>query len=161
MPADTMTHESTPVTMKGAMPGLLGSRPLARLLSPVVAILPWWVTVFGIAQMRAWRTPLPGTQDLALILTVTVSLLVAAMVWALVTAWSSTGPLVAGWCTLVTSWILASDVGRRILLELTISGGVDFMRTVDWLAQPVFALIVGSFLIAAGLGAAGARRLRG
>lgn len=155
----TYPRETSATTRAIPMPRALRSRLLARLLSPALATLPWWVTVMGVARLSAWQYPLPGESGLGPVLTATAFLLVGAVLWALVTAWSATGPLCAGVCTLWTAGLLATRQGQLIMSRLTLTTDVDFMRTSQYLAHPGHSVVVGCLLLAAGLGAAGARRL--
>lgn len=161
MSFESTTYQSgtSAATSAIPMPRVLHSRLLARLLSPALAILPWWITVMGVARLSAWQYPLPGDSGLGPVLTAAAFLLVAAVLWALVSAWSATGPLLAGVCTVWTAVFLATREGQLIMSRLTLTTDVDFMRTTQYLAHPGHSVVVGCLLLAAGLGAAGARRL--
>ena len=159
MTTETLTHGDSPTAARGALQDILRSRVVAWLLSPLVAILPWWITILGVMALARWQYPGPGeSADVSLLVGATAWLLFAGLLWALVTAWSSTGPVVAGMCSLLTGWLLNTGAAQNRVWDLTYVLDLDTSQEVRWLAQPVFFLLVGSLLVAAGLGAAGARR---
>lgn len=138
-----------------------GSRALARLLTPVLAVIPWLLTMAGLAVAAEWqlRYQQRFETDWGFVLGAAAVLVVAGLIWAALTAWSSVGTVLAGVITLVLGGVVASpEAGRQIydlLLDLPGDG-----RRVYFIVTPTNFFLIGSLLIAAGLGAAGARRMR-
>lgn len=137
------------------------SRLLAQLLAPVVAIVPW-LTTFGGATLLGHATvrmQVRFEQPWGLLLGGLFVLVVAALLWAALTAWSSSGAVVAAGCTIGVGVLLATREGARFLWEMTGEGPVTLQRPLLTVLTPTTFFLVGSLLLAAGLGAAGARRL--
>lgn len=137
------------------------SRVLARVLSPVAAVLPWLVMMAGQGLMlkayesyrirfeMGWGTLIVGV----------ILMLVAAILWAALAAWSSTGPLVAGAATIGLGLFVATSSGARLIYRLGVEGPASVQSVMYGVLTPVNLIPIGSLLLAAGLGAAGARRL--
>lgn len=153
----TQTHQTAPSSASATQ--ILRSRWTARLLSPVVAVLPWWVTLIGVAGLYEWRNSFNGGPGFSLVLGPTLWLLLGALLWGAVTAWSSVGTLLAGGWTVLTGLGLSTRAGQIWLGRVTLSRDVDFMMTADWLGRPFFALVIGSLLLAMGLATAVVRHL--
>lgn len=135
-----------------------GGRLLAWLLTPFAAVVPWWLMCAGVwVVARAlqaysvrftteWGTALAGV----------AVLLLAAVLWAAVTAWSSVGTTLAGVCTLAFGLAMfALSVSHRVYDLVPRSLG----REAYFVLSPLNFVLMGSLLIAAGLGAAAARRI--
>lgn len=137
------------------------SRLMAQLLAPVVAIFPW-LTTFAGATLLAYATVRMQErfeQQWGLVFGGLVVLVVAALLWAALAAWSSSGALVAGVCTIAVGVLLATRGWSRFLWEVTGDGPVTLQRPLLTVITPFNFFLVGSLLLAVGLGAAGARRL--
>lgn len=143
-------------------PGAGGGRLVAQLVTPFVAVVPWLLTAAGalllanasIAYRLTYET---GWAELVggVLLT-----LLAAAIWAALTVWSSVGATVAGLCTLVLGIVAATEPGARMVYRIGREGPVSLQSSLYIVATPTMLIPLGSLLIAAGLGAAGARRLR-
>lgn len=134
-------------------------RVLPRLLTPFLAVVPWLVTMGGLWMLaRSGRAFAERFEtQWGFTLGAVALLLVAALLWAALTAWSSVGTTVAGLCSLVFG-IALSDVRLTSEIHQLVP---DLMTRDVWLfITPMNFLLLGSVLIAAGLGAAGARRVR-
>lgn len=135
------------------------SRMLGRLLTPFLAMVPWLLTMGGLwllasATKSSWEQfeTQWGSVGGAVVLFV-----VAALLWAAVTAWSSVGTTLAGLATLAVGVALnIASVAREIYNFFPNTMGAQ----VWYFVSPMNFLLVGSLLLAAGLGAAGARRMR-
>ena len=138
-----------------------GSRALARLLTPVLAVLPWLLTMGGLVLAAEWQMRFMQRlqSEWGFLLGATAVFVVAALVWAGLTAWSSVGTVLAGLLTILLGLALATpDLGREIYTLLTdLSGDSGRVYTI---ATPINFALIGSLLLAAGLGASGARRMR-
>lgn len=136
-----------------------GSRALAQALAPVVAVVPWLMTVGGLWAMgRASESMAARFQtDWVWVLGGLAALVVAALVWAAVIAWSSSGALAAGLCSLVAGVALSiPGVMSEVYSALPSGGG----RSLWYVVTSGNFMLLGSLLLAAGLGASAARRLR-
>ncbi|WP_435201953.1 hypothetical protein [Janibacter sp. GS2] len=136
-----------------------GGRTLARVLSPVVAVLPWSMTVGGLwAMARVSRNSALRLEPAwGWLLGALALLVLAALVWAALTAWSSVGTTLAGLCTLALGVAVSIPaLWQQVSPSLSRVLGQDFWFVIN----PTNCLLMGSLLLAAGLGAAGARRLR-
>ncbi len=138
-----------------------GSRALARLLTPVLAVLPWLLTMAGVGLAAEWqvRYQLRFESQWAFILGAAALLVVAALVWGVVTAWSSVGTILAGLLTLALGLAVSvPEIGREVFrLGSQLPGDGRWWYTA---MSAINLLVLGSLLLAAGLGAAGARRTR-
>lgn len=137
-----------------------GGRALAQALAPVVAIVPWLMTMGGLwALGRASESLAARFQtDWAWVLGGLALLVVAALVWAAVIAWSSSGAIAAGLCSLAAGFALSfPSVMSEVYSALPRSGG----RSLWYVVTSGNFMLLGSLLLAAGIGAAAARRLRG
>lgn len=138
-----------------------GSRVLARLLTPFLAVIPWVLTMAGLAVGAEWQERFAQRfqTEWGFLLGTAAVLVVAALVWAALTAWSSVGTVLAGALTLLLGVMIASPEAARHLFDLLMElpgGG----RRVYFIVTPINFFLIGSLLLAAGLGAAGARRMR-
>lgn len=141
-------------------PRKAGSSWLARLVSPFVAVVPWLLTMAGLAVANRWLVDLQRAMEVSWghIIGGTALLIVAALVWAALTAWSSVGTFVAGACTILFGVVLSvPDLFFRVSQAVSDAPGLDLGIAFDTLSPPRF-LLFGSLLVAAALGAAGARR---
>ena len=134
------------------------SRLLAWLLTPLVAVLPWWVTIGGLWMLaRGWRSYAEQFQpQWGATFAGAAVLVLAALLWAAVTAWSSVGTTVAGLCTLALGVALGDLQLARSIYDLV---PTSVGRDAYVILTPMNFLLFGSLLLAAGLGGAGARRL--
>ncbi|WP_201467865.1 hypothetical protein [Janibacter melonis] len=154
----TTTDDASPYRLEGRP----RSRGLARALSPLVAVAPWLLTVAGIALAGEWQRGVyaRGERSLGLLLAALVVLLLAALLWAAVTAWSSVGTVLAGVLTVVLALALgAPGPVSRAISQSVLEAGLPY-RAYAVLVAPVPFLVLGTTLVAAGLAAAAARRLR-
>lgn len=139
-----------------------GSRMLARVLTPFLAVIPWLVTVAGLAVMAEWQVRFAREFQTSweIVLGAVVAFLVAALLWAALTAWSSVGTVLAGLLTIGLGLVVASPEASRPIFEVLqdLPGGNQPVYSV---VTPTHFFLIGSLLIAAGLGASGARRMRG
>lgn len=137
-----------------------GSRILARLLTPVLAVIPWLATVAGLGIVSEWQMRFAQRfqTDWGILLGAVAVFVVAALLWAALTAWSSVGTVLAGALTVVLGLVLASPEASGQVYELLRDLPVDNRRMYSILTPTNF-LLIGSLLLAAGLGAAGARHL--
>lgn len=138
-----------------------GGRTIARAISLVAAVVPWGVLMAGMLLLvraenerrirfeMGWGMFIGGV----------VIVLVAMLLWAALTAWSSLGTTVAGLATLVSGVVIATDSGYRLLADLAQAGPAPFTSAVYVVGAPYVLVPLGAVLVAAGLGAAGARRL--
>lgn len=136
-----------------------GSRMITRLLTPFLAVIPWLLVMGGLWLLaRAGRTLSERLEtQWGPVLGAVAVLVVAALLWAVVTAWSSAGTTLAGLLTLAAGVALSDlDIARRVHEALPHAVVDDSWRVVT----PVNFFLVGSLLLAAGLGASGARRMR-
>lgn len=136
-----------------------GSRTLARVVSPLVAVLPWLMTAGGLwAMARVNRNYALRLEPAWGWLLGTLAVLVlAALVWAALTAWSSVGTTLAGLGTLALGIVVSMpELWQQVSPSLIRVLGRDYWFVIN----PTNCLLMGSLLLAAGLGAAGARRLR-
>lgn len=137
------------------------SRLLAYLLTPFVAVVPWLLTLLGIGLVnrgmldyqRTFETPWTWVLGGA------GALVLAALLWALLTAWSSLGTLLAGLLTLILGLLVPTRPVSRWLVDIAYDAGSLVRETVLTLTNPVYFLLIGSLLVAAALAASGARRL--
>ena len=138
-----------------------GGRTIARAISLVAAVVPWGVLMAGMLLLvraenerrirfeMGWGMFIGGV----------VIVLVAMLLWAALTAWSSLGTTVAGLATLVSGVVIATESGYRLLADLAQAGPAPFTSAVYVVGAPYVLVPLGAVLVAAGLGAAGARRL--
>lgn len=138
-----------------------GGRMVAWLVTPFVAVVPWLVMAGGVLLLLhaarsiqisfqpAWGALVGGT----------LVVLVAALLWAALTAWSSVGTVVAGLCTVAAGLATATRPGIEVVSRLGIEGPVRLQSLLYGFATPYVLVPLGALLIAGGLGAAGARRL--
>ncbi|MFX4286778.1 hypothetical protein ACQBJO_01230 [Janibacter sp. G349] len=112
-----------------------GGRLVAWLVTPFAAVVPWLLMVGG------------------------ALLVVAALLWAVLTAWSSSGTTVAGLATLAAGLFVATRAGASLVAEVGREGPVTLQTPLYSVANETVLLPLGAVLLAAGLGAAGARRL--
>lgn len=136
-----------------------GSRLLGRVLTPFVAVVPWVMTMGGLWLLASSAKSFAeqfetnwGQVGGAVVLFV-----VAALLWAALTAWSSVGTTLAGLLTLALGVALSSVSLAREIYNL-VPGAMG--QQVWYFVTPMNFLLMGSLLLAAGLGAAGARRMR-
>lgn len=156
------SHDPLTTSSPAALPRTSGTRSRwpAHLMSPVLAIIPWVLTVWAVARLLAWVLPRPGQVQAGPVVTATALLLLAAAGWALLTAWSSVGTLVAGAGTLLLGWFAATATGQRAFFDLGLATRtLDRSETLREAWQPAQLLLLGSLLVAMSLAAAGARRL--
>lgn len=138
--------------------GRSGDRALAWLVTPFLAAIPWLLTMGGLWVLgRAARTQAVRFETAWVeVLGAAALLVVAALLWAAVTAWSSVGTTLAGVVTLVLGVLLHQPSVAREAYRL-LSGGAS--GEVWYVVTPMNFLLLGSLLVAGGLGAAGARRM--
>lgn len=137
-------------------------RTLARVVSPVAAVLPWLITVVGLALLARGSVLFQRTFEVpwGYLLGGAAVLVLAALIWAALTAWSSSGTTIAGVLTLAAGVLLAAPgVDRQVYPPLTNLAGSQ-QELVHHVVTSMNLLLWGSLLLAAGLGAAGARRWR-
>lgn len=139
--------------------GAGGGRVLGRLATPFLAVIPWLLTVGGLwvlarsarAQAEQFET------DWGHVVGAVVLFALAALAWAALTAWSSVGTTLAGVVSLAFGVALSSvSLAREIYAVFPNRMGNE----VWYFVTPMNFLLMGSLLLAAGLGAAGARRMR-
>lgn len=156
----TIDPSAAQVAATSATPERHG-RLLARLLSPVAAVVPWLLTVAGLAlaqrsyleMVRAYR------ESWGTVLGAAAVLVLAALLWALVVTWSSTGPLLAGAATLLLGVVVVQRDVSAWVWQRSIDGfGPTGAPAVNLALSAPSLLLVGSLLLAVGAGAAGARR---
>ena len=138
-----------------------GKMVVAWLVTPFVAVVPWLLMVGGALLVarsalayrinfeRGWGELVGGV----------VLLLVAALLWAVLTAWSSSGTTVAGLATLAAGLVVTTRAGASLVAEIGREGPVTLQTPLYSVANETVLLPLGAVLLAAGLGAAGARRL--
>lgn len=138
-----------------------GGRLVAWLVTPFAAVVPWLLMVGGALLVarsalayrvnfeRGWGELVGGL----------VLLLVAALLWAVLTAWSSSGTTVAGLATLAAGLFVATRAGASLVAEVGRERPVTLQTPLYSVANETVLLPLGAVLLAAGLGAAGARRL--
>lgn len=133
---------------------------VARLLTPALAVVPWLVMTGGILfllrasrSMRLRFEPAWGELVGGVVL-----VLLSALLWAALTAWSSVGTTVAGLCTIALGLATATHFGMRTVFRLGREGPVRLQDLFYGFATPTLLVPLGALLLAAGLGAAGARR---
>lgn len=137
-----------------------GGRLLPWLLGPVAAVVPWLVTIAGAVVLSRWLQVMQRNfeAEWGLVVGGTAVLLLAAVLWAVLTAWSSSGAVVAGLATIGLGVALAEPgFGYKIMRPIVELSSVA--REASYIMTPLLLIPVGSLLLAAGLGAAGARRL--
>lgn len=138
-----------------------GGRLVAWLVTPFAAVVPWLLMVAGALLVarsalayrvnfeRGWGELVGGL----------VLLVVAALLWAVLTAWSSAGTTVAGLATLAAGLFVTTRAGASLVAEIGREGPVTLQTPLYSVANETVLLPLGAVLLAAGLGAAGARRL--
>lgn len=138
-----------------------GSRALARLLTPVLAVLPWLLTMAGVGLAAEWqvRYQMRFETQWAFILGAAALLAVAALIWGAITAWSSVGTVLAGLLTLALGLAVSvPEIGSEVFrLGSDLPGDGRWWYTA---VSSINLLVVGSLLLGAGVGASGARRMR-
>lgn len=136
------------------------SRLLAWLLSPVLAVVPWVVTIAGFGMVTGWYVGFQRAfaTQWGPLLGGLVVLVLAALLWALLTAWSSAGTVVAGTATIIFGLLLGVVDINRAVLDTLDALGIE-LTSAFYLFTPPSMILVGSLLLGVGLGAAGARRL--
>ncbi len=137
------------------------SRLLPRLLTPVLAVVPWWMTIAGVANLQRWYFDYARrleSMTVTLLAAVAV-LLVAAVIWGALSAWSSAGTLLAGGVTVLWGFATGLPSVMRTIFQATSLRDLTGVQLFQVLTSPVVLVLLGSLLLAAGLGAAGARRL--
>lgn len=144
------------------------SSMVARLASLPLAVILWLLTMGGLAlhqQATAeLRLNLERTFDAGLpmgwTLGATALLVVAALLWAVLTAWSSVGTVVVGVATVAFGVAMSSREVFIWVLELT--NGLDWSvrQLLPAMLTPEHLTFLGSMLLAVGLGASLARRRR-
>lgn len=138
-----------------------GGRLVAWLVTPFAAVLPWLLTIGGALLLArsalAYRVNFErGWGELA---AGVVALLVAALLWAALTVWSSSGTTVAGLATLAVGLYVTTRSGASLVARMGREGPVPLQSPLYSIANEIVLLPLGAVLLAAGLGAAGARRL--
>lgn len=135
---------------------------MARLVTPFLAVVPWLMTMAGLFVLG--RSYLELQQRLQTswgwVLGGTALLVLAALVWAVVTAWSSAGTTVAGVCTLLLGGAFAVPELQMEFFALIRKVGFLNHATSYGVFSTMNFMLYGSLLLAGGLGAAGSRRLR-
>lgn len=136
------------------------SRVLAWLLSPVLAVAPWLLTLAGFVVVSGWYVGFQRAfaTQWGPLLGGLVVLVLAGVLWAVLTAWSSAGAIVAGAATIVFGLLLGVVEVNRAVLDALRGLGIE-LTSAYYVFTPPSMILVGSLLLAAGLGAAGARRL--
>lgn len=150
--ATTRAHRAEDDTSGG------GGRMLARLVSPFLAVIPWLLTMGGLWMLaRSARTQAEQFETAwGQVVGAVVLFVLAALVWAALTAWSSVGTTLAGVASLAFGIALSSvSVAREIYTAFPSGMGNE----VWYFVTPMNFLLMGSLLIGGGLGAAGARHL--
>lgn len=130
---------------------------IPRLLSPLLAVVPWWLTMIGTGLLVRWFSPESYRTSWTWLIGGTTVLLLSALAWGALTAWSSLGTLVAGTITVVFGVLTATWAARRFLFAHL--GGGTWGATALNVVEPRHLVPIGTMLVAAGLGAAGARHL--
>lgn len=143
----------------GRLPRRGGSSMLARLVSPFAAVVPWLLTMAGLLLASRWLFDIQRVQaSWEAIIGGAVLLIVAALIWAALTAWSSVGTFIAGASTVAVGVLLAEpEVYLWVATEFSSAGGTNSSMAFSTFT-PVNFFLFGSLLVAAALGAAGARR---
>lgn len=138
-----------------------GSRVLARVLTPFLAVIPWVITMAGLAVISEWQVRFAQRfqTDWGILLGAVAVFVVAALLWGALTAWSSVGTVLAGALTVVLGLVIAAPEASRHVFDLLMDLPGD-SRRVYFIVTPTNFLLFGTLLIAAGLGASGARRVR-
>lgn len=137
------------------------SRLAGQLVTPFLAVLPWAGTVVGCLLLARATTQMQMRfeQSWGLIIGGALVLVIAAVGWAAITAWSSSGAVVAGLCTMATGVFVATRPGMQAVSQLGQSGPVPVQYPLYSVATPLNLLVLGSMLLALGLAASAARRL--
>lgn len=137
-----------------------GGRLTAQLLTPLLAVVPWLMMMGAIVLLARSMTSYRVTFERGWgeIVGGTVLLLVAAGLWAALTAWSSSGAAVAGLCTLAFGFFVVTEPGLRLVYRMGREGPASLQTAWYSVASELLLLPIGALLLAAGLGAAGARR---
>lgn len=137
------------------------NRLVARLLTPVLAVVPWMVTLAGglmLSQsVMQFQVRLEG--NWTLLIGGTLVLLLGALLWAALTAWSSVGTTVAGMATIIVGLLAYTQTGMRAIYEIGIESPLRLQWPLIMFVDSMTLILIGSLLLAAGLGAAGARRV--
>lgn len=146
-----------------------GSSLTARLVSLPLAVALWLLTMGGLAlhgqaqvefmaeMSRTFNVPdIPSGWTLG----GTALLVAVAILWAVLTAWSSVGTVVIGIATIVAG--VSMGFGKATLWVFERTAGLDFSahRLVPIVLTPDSLTLLGSLLLAAGLGVALVRRRR-
>lgn len=144
----------------GGAPRRAGSSAAARLVSPFIAVVPWFLTMTGLTVASRWHITIVRTMESswAVVIGGTALLILAALIWAALTAWSSVGTFVAGACTLLLGLLLSSPEVYIPASRKLFDGSVPGWQAMALTLSPPTFLLIGSLLLAASLGAAGARR---
>lgn len=139
----------------------------ARLASLPLAVIIWLLTMGGLAlhqQAKSeLRLELERTVDPTLpmewTLGATVLLVVAGLLWAVLTAWSSVGTVVVGVVTVAFGVVMSSRAGLLWVVER--ASDYDWgLRLLPAMLTPEQLTLLGSMLLAVGLATALARRRR-
>lgn len=160
--ASTTAGAAAPWTRRSQdTPGGGGGRVLARVVTPFVAVVPWLIMLVGqfllLRSLQSYRVQFEmGWGELVLGIVV---LMVSALVWAGLTAWSSAGTTVAGLATIAVGVAVATAPGARLVFRIGREGPVTLQSVIYAFFTPANLVPLGCLLLAAGLGAAGARRL--
>ncbi len=137
------------------------SRLLAWLVAPFVAVVPWLVTFLAVCLLASVQFRMQTRYEAAwgMVFAGLLVLVVAAVMWAALTVWSSSGAIVAGLCTLLLGLFSVTGPGMSLVFRMGRHGPDFIQQSFYSVAGPATLILFGSLLLAMGLGAAGARRL--
>lgn len=153
------------------------SSTTARLTSLPLAVVLWVLSICGVAlhgqafvegeRRRREAFATEGQEAFATpglpwewVIGATALLVVAALLWAVLTAWSSVGTVVVGLASIAAGMAVASTTVLVQLYEWILALDESAWQLVPFVAKPATLTLLGAMLLAVGLGAALIRRRR-